>query len=404
MIDKELKPYDYRNPIRTVIDQIPNSKEGLKLGIISIQEILAMAKRGINVTESQSKELDSIKNPNPEIPEESETKRPSIQTDNVKKSKTTNKADNNQPSDVLEVERLIAGFDLYQLDKSTSTPYYHYDEVTAQRLGVQNHDLVKVNYQNRTKINNKPHIEEIIKTVNDPVNFTILNYCKIERDDNNNLIVKETYNHQTLISTNKIITHYVIPSALVNKLNIKEGQLADIGWYNDEPEKIQIRLIHYDDELTNNVEPASEKQKPQPKLEPTEPAKDEKTETISTLDFDLKGKHVGVVVGDALRNTPIKKLISEHHGRLTMIDAFKHANSSTFYDHQLKNGINYVVMVQNQNKHATSKALNKAAKKYNINMAIANGGGIQQIERAIYRAQNNLPAYESNSNIDYPTK
>lgn len=59
-------------------------------------------------------------------------------------------------------------------------------------------------------------------------------------------------------------------------------------------------------------------------------------------------------------------------------------------------------MIQNQNKHATSKTLNKAVKHYGIKMTIADGGGLQQIERAVYRGIADLPAYESGNPISYP--
>jgi hypothetical protein len=379
MTNEKIKPYDYRSAIRNVIDQLPDSKQGLKIGIVSIQGILDMAK--IAIAEPAPTEIKKI-----EIPHES----------NVN-TKTEPKKKNEKP-EFLQVERLISGFDLYDPKNPENQLNYHYDEITARRLSVENHDIVKVDYQN-TMQRNIPYIVEIVKSVNDPTYFTLLKYCKIEKDNHGQLIVKETYNHQSLKSMNRVFDYYLIPKTMIAKLFIKEDQLIDIGWYNDEPERIIVSLVHYEDELTL---PKKEKPKQISNQNSQVSKKETEPETVSTLKFNLQGKHVGIVVGDELRSAPIKKLIQEHHGRLTMIDAFKHSDSAGFYDKQLRKKFDIIVMVQNQNKHNTSKALNKATKKYHLNMAISDGLGIQQIERAIYRALNKYPAYESSANIDYP--
>lgn len=378
------KPYDYRQAVKNVIDQLSDSKQSLKIGIVGINGILDMAKLAIEMPEQEqtiNKPVDNLK------------------TKDIKKleldSKKSIKKTKNK---LLTVERLISGFDLYDPDNPDLNLHYHYDEITARKLNVENHDIVKVDYDN-TLQRNIPYIKDIVERVNDPVYFTILKYCKIEKNKVGQLIVQETYNQQSLKSINKIFNYYVIPKTLITNLSIKEDQLIDIGWYNDEPEKIIISIIHYDDELES---PKKTDPKKIPNKTNNPDIKKTETETISTLKFNLRGKHVGIVVGDKLRSALIKKLIQEHHGRLTMIDAFKHGDTESFYNKQLRKKFDIIVMVQNQNKHNTSKALNKAVKKYHLNMAISDGLGIQQIERAIYRALNKYPAYESSANINYP--
>lgn len=373
------KPYDYRQAVKNVVDQLSDSKQSLKIGIIGIQGILDMAKIALKTPEQEKRINESVDN----------------RENNVTKKQELNLETKNK---LLTVERLISGFDLYDPDKPDLNLNYHYDEITARKLNVENHDIVKVEYDN-TLQRDIPYIKEIVEHVNDPVYFTILKYCKIEKNKVGQLIVQETYNQQSLKSINKIFNYYAIPKTIVAKLGIKEDQLIDIGWYNDEPEKIIISFIHYEDELEL---PKKTDTKKIPNKTTNNNVKKVETETISTLKFNLRGKHVGIVVGDELRGELIKKLIQEHHGRLTMIDAFKHADSENFYDKTLRKKFDIIVMVQNQNKHNTSKALNKAAKKYHLNMAISDGLGIQQIERAIYRALNKYPAYESSSNINYP--
>lgn len=114
---------------------------------------------------------------------------------------------------------------------------------------------------------------------------------------------------------------------------------------------------------------------------------------------------VGVVIGDRLREKEIRRVIIRHNGRAQTIDAFyKQSNLIEHFTNELAH-CDIVVMVQNYCKHATSKAITSIISQTDKKFGIANSAGLQNIEQAIYRADQGMPAYEnSSSTIKYPTE
>lgn len=98
-------------------------------------------------------------------------------------------------------------------------------------------------------------------------------------------------------------------------------------------------------------------------------------------------------------------MIQEHNGHALITDAFFHrSNSEAHFTNQLADS-DIAVMVQNYNKHHTSKLITDICSDHQIKFAIANSLGLQSIEQAIYRAYIGLPSYEPNGTIiDYPVK
>ena len=66
--------------------------------------------------------------------------------------------------------------------------------------------------------------------------------------------------------------------------------------------------------------------------------------------------------------------------------------------------VDIIVMVQNLTKHSTSYAIKRVLRP-DQRFAISDSAGLQSIDRAIYRADNDLGARETQRNdIDYPIK
>lgn len=129
-----------------------------------------------------------------------------------------------------------------------------------------------------------------------------------------------------------------------------------------------------------------------------------KTKTNSAqLDFDLHQQVVNIIVGERMRYQQYSKLIKEHNGTPVVTEAFVHqSNNRSYFENQLKNS-DIVILVQNYNKHNTSKTITSICNQNHQKFAISNSLGLQSIEQAIYRADQTLPAYEPvNSTIDYP--
>lgn len=121
--------------------------------------------------------------------------------------------------------------------------------------------------------------------------------------------------------------------------------------------------------------------------------------------FDLHGQTVAVVIGNGMREKAITKMVRAHHGQAKVVDAFyRQSDIAQHFRNELADA-DIVVMVQNYMKHITSKTITTIASAENKKFAISNGGGLQSIEQAIYRADAGIKAYEnSSSSVDYPTK
>lgn len=120
--------------------------------------------------------------------------------------------------------------------------------------------------------------------------------------------------------------------------------------------------------------------------------------------FDLHGQTVAVVIGNGMREQAITKMVRTHHGRAKVVDAFyRQSDIEQHFRNELADA-DIVVMIQNYMKHITSKTITTIASAENKKFAISNGGGLQSIEQAIYRADAGIKAYEnSSSSVDYPT-
>ena len=124
------------------------------------------------------------------------------------------------------------------------------------------------------------------------------------------------------------------------------------------------------------------------------------------LDFNLHGQTVAVIVGDNAREAAITKIIAAHHGHPQIVDGFKASHRSDFYAQAISDA-DIVVTVQNYTNHeVTSAVMTAIAQSGNTKKtAIAHTNSPLMIERAIYRANAGMPAYESaGAKVNYPVK
>lgn len=407
---------DYRMAIEKTLAMIQPTDDGLASGAVTIQEILKLAAsetqtKSIENTEDTHSEAPTQSRPEPAVKNEAtlNTDRPTIEKTNTEKpateesttEKTTTElvTQSTKPSPdepnhtVMQVRRRLKGFDLIDPDNDKA-PHYYYDEILARQLEIQNGDWVQVGTMQRGK--NHPYIEKILSHAEVPNLITVaplyvVNYNSFD----DTYQITQNYQGTPLASVNPAVETFKISGRDALRQRINDGQLVDLAWFNEQPDKPVVRYVHH-----SHRPLGAQANRPEKRVKST--TSTSPAEPIQTLDFDLKAQTVAVVMGDAnTRQQQITQLIDEHNGHALLIDAFKHSNSASFYNQQLSQ-TDIVVMVQNQNKHATSKALSKAVKQYDLKMAIANGGGLQQIERAMYRAVKGLPAFESGNLITYP--
>ena len=264
------------------------------------------------------------------------------------------------------------------------------NELAVRNLNVENGDLVELDPSSQP-----PRVVRIVEAGNLPSNIATMSYGIVERDPAGDLYVSRSAMGENL-SECAGIDRYEVPAIIdagqTETGFVHEGDIVDLAWYKNSPSNMIVRWVSQ-----TKGEKAPKKEKPAEKKVKSEK---DKEESVTTLDFDLHGRSVAVVIGNELRSQEIQKMVGEHHGRCKVIDAFKFSDTESFYKHALKRA-DVTVMVQNLNKHSTSKALRKYAKR----LAIADSAGLSSIERAIYRAMHGLPAYETSTQpIAYPVK
>ena len=226
-----------------------------------------------------------------------------------------------------------------------------------------------------------------------------LQYGKVKEDDRGNLFIDEDAYGNSIQTYDPNLNTYQISNRIANAFNILNGSLVDLAWYHQDPDTVKIRWVHplNEDKPLKRVTKSNNKNSQKSK---TTESKDFEPD----LDYDLKGQTVNIIIGDNVREQEINDLIKAHNGIPEVTDAFIHQDVNKTLDDAL-NQADIAIMVQNLNKHSTSKALSLVVKSQKLKFAISNSAGLQSIERAIYRADRGLPAYEPTGyQINYPIK
>lgn len=209
--------------------------------------------------------------------------------------------------------------------------------------------------------------------------------------------VEDNINGELLGEYNSTERRYVIGDSLPNLGSVapKEGDTVDLAWELGKPATILQRQWYSSEELPEKAEPKAPKKK---KL--TQKEKEEDSTSVS-LDYDLEGKKIGLVLGDGMRSGLMSFLVVEHGGVPVTLDAHRYQGDESAYKHKLKD-CDAVVVAKDYVRHAVTKALRNVTKELGIGYAMANGVGFAQVEKAIYRAINGLQVDEVGANIDYP--
>lgn len=207
--------------------------------------------------------------------------------------------------------------------------------------------------------------------------------------------VEDNINGELLGEYNSTERRYVIGDSLpiLGSVAPKEGDTVDLAWELGKPATILQRQWYSSEELLEKAEQKAPKKK--------KSTQKEKDSTSISLDYDLDGKKIGLVLGDGMRSGLMSFLVVEHGGVPVTLDAHRYQGDESAYKHKLKD-CDAVVVAKDYVKHAVTKALRNVTKELGIGYAMANGVGIAQVEKAIYRAINGLQVDEVGANIDYP--
>lgn len=394
---------DYREQVRNILDALDDSSTSLRLGAVAIENLLTLAKIDLDEEDEETETGD----------EEDEGEEDSEDSDTIEEADSSGDLAEEKDKKQVKIIRheeprasipyqISAGNQLCRFSRALKGGSFYTEqgdlvgeinELTLKNLNVENGDLVELDPSSQP-----PRVVRIVEAGNLPSNIATMSYGVVERDAAGDLYVSRSAMGEKL-SECAGIDRYEVPAIIdagqTETGFVHEGDIVDLAWYKNSPSNMIVRWVSQ-----TKGEAAPKKEKPAEKKVKSEKEDKGKEESVTTLNFDLHGRSVAVVIGNELRSQEIQKMVGEHHGRCKVIDAFKFSDTESFYKHALKRA-DVTVMVQNLNKHSTSKALRKYAKR----LAIADSAGLSSIERAIYRAMHGLPAYETSTQpIAYPVK
>lgn len=217
------------------------------------------------------------------------------------------------------------------------------------------------------KADGEYNVEKIVPQNANDDGIAEFSQAVVEKDfESKKLYISKNINGDRLFDENVAVNRFYPTDEQISKSRLEEKDVVDLAWYQRTPERITIRW---------------------------------KYDVESKM---VEEKTVALIVGDpkSFVSDGIRKMIEEHNGILIELDAFKKAERQNYFDKKF----DLAVTVQTLNSHETSAVVLKMLNDENVPRAIATTCSVQAVERAVYRALNNLPAYETTVNIDYPVK
>ena len=401
--------YDYRKDLIKLIAQTSNSssdlrKLGLVLKIISNMSLNAQNKLSQEEFEAFLSEMginsSNILNDSKSQPEDDHEQQIIPEVDNLP---------DKQPESQLAVgniaeytiNRLLRGA---QLLDNQHQAFSWVNEKTARHWDLHTDDVVTaklIEYggdRNVVEITNTDHHGNSLSDGISRFNFGLIEQAGPR------LIIHQTADTQEqLRDYNLKYSQYMIPQQVVDSYHLHAGDIADLVWYTNAPHTIKISWVHHQTEKSDSSR--------QVKKHSDYKTRDANTDIqddgqLSRLDFDLHQQIVAVIVGDAARAENISQLITEHNGQPKIVDGFKKSHQRDFYAQAISDA-DIVITIQNYVNHETTGAVMTAIAQSDNDQktAIAHTNSPLMVERAIYRADHGLQAYESaGSDVDYPTK
>lgn len=178
-------------------------------------------------------------------------------------------------------------------------------------------------------------------------------------------------------------------------INLEDGSIVDLAWYTGDvrlkknpADAVQIRWIYQVDppKRSNNIKKKKDIDK------------SDNDEELTKLDMDLHYQRVGIAIGDNQNEAMLESIVTRYNGIPIPIDAFE--GKKKVMENQIKD-LNIVILVTAFAAHDSTWNIREFASKYGAKFAVSSSKGYQSFERALYRAEMGLPAYEGNQSIDY---
>lgn len=179
-----------------------------------------------------------------------------------------------------------------------------------------------------------------------------------------------------------------------DNIKLVDGSIVDLAWYDGDvrlkknpAEAIQIRWVYQIEQSKNTS--ANKKKKNTTDL---------KKDDLPKLAIDLHYQRVGIAIGNNQNEAMLEGIVNRYDGIPIPIDAFQ--GKKKVIENQIKD-LDIVILVTAYAAHDSTWNISEFASKYHIKFAVSSSKGYQAFERALYRAEKGLPAYEGNQTIKY---
>lgn len=210
-----------------------------------------------------------------------------------------------------------------------------------------------------------------------------------------NLSVSRNIHGEKLIINHKSVIVALDSSYYQNgNIHLEDGAIVDLAWYTgdvrlkkDPASAVQVRWI-YETEQPRRVSKT--------KKEKTKAAVS--TQELAKLDMNLHYQRVGIAVGDNQNEAILEGIVNRYNGIPIPIDAFE--GKKKVIENQIKD-LDIVILVTAFAAHDSTWNISEFSSKYHVKFAVSSSKGYQAFERALYRAENGMPAYEGNQQLEY---
>lgn len=210
-----------------------------------------------------------------------------------------------------------------------------------------------------------------------------------------NLSVSRNIHGEKLVINHKPVIVALDSSYYQNgNIHLEDGAIVDLAWYTgdvrlkkDPASAVQVRWI-YETEQPKRV---SKTKKAKTKVVAS-------TQVLAKLDMNLHYQRVGIAVGDNQNEAILEGIVNRYNGIPIPIDAFE--GKKKVIESQIKD-LDIVILVTAFAAHDSTWNISEFASKYHVKFAVSSSKGYQAFERALYRAENGIPAYEGNQQLEY---
>lgn len=294
------------------------------------------------------------------------------------------------------VIRLVSGADLINDNGET---VYTVKESQVHPLNLKTGDIVEA-LEDRTNPNYEAEILRVVGfrklRQRDYDQIEDFKYAVVQGSQDNLAITRNIHGEKLRIRGKSVVIPVDSSYYQGEDIHLEDGSIVDLAWYagdvrlkKNPADAVQIRWIYQVD---------------QPKK--SKPVKKEKKKTssdaeIARLDMDLHYQRVGIAVGDNQNEAILEGIVSKYNGIPIPIDAFE--GKKKVIENQIKD-LDIVILVTAFAAHDSTWNIREFASKYGAKFAVSSSKGYQSFERALYRAENGLPAYEGNQSITYKEK